>query len=418
MHFRAFFILLATTLSLVATLPARASAVEQPNISFCPPGIEQIQLGNTVENAQQHGVNVGNEQVVHQHRPAFFASPLQFDGPLHAASSGTWSKDKKTWQICLLAPPKSTSSSSLTLILENLRLPLGSKLDITSSGGSKEILTSFSDGGSLFTRQKATKLMAGDALLLTYTSGRKLGFSNKLEQPLQQAVLSKWQPTIEIKAVLQSNSAKFSAEMAKSTSTTAPTRSLLAALDANNYLESQPGAPQPEILSPSEQAAASDAESLANTKDFFSETVEFSTEQIGASVPCFANAACVASLDKARRSTVLLMLVSDFGGRFCTGSLINGPKPDEHLILTANHCRETDDDVTIASTWGVVLENEEPCPSAERSAAAVRRMLLSHDAAVVTTKQVIQGLEVAFSDEQSDVMVLRLKNPIPQGKTD
>ncbi|KAG7667261.1 hypothetical protein KSW81_000993 [Nannochloris sp. 'desiccata'] len=115
------------------------------------------------------------------------------------------------------------------------------------------------------------------------------------------------------------------------------------------------------------------------------------------------------------------MLVSEFGGRFCTGSLINGPKSDEQLILTANHCRETDDDLTIASTWGVVLENEENTCSAETTtetsaaaAAAVRRMLLSDGSAVVSTKHVIQGLIVAFSDEQSDTMVLKLKNPIPQ----
>lgn len=396
MRLRASFVLLVTAL----TLPL-VSAVDQQHDGFCPPGIDQVYLENSVEITRESvDKNSGNSQ----HRPAFFAFPLQFDGPLSASLNGTWTENKTTWQICMVASATSASSSSLILILESLRLPLGSRLEIVSNGGSKETLTSFNDGGSLFTRKKATKSMAGNALLLTYSGRKKLGYTAKHE-PLQQA-LPKWQPNIEIKGILKS---KFSATSSKSILNSASTRSLLATSKPNKEEGAQT------------QKAASDAEGLTNTKYFLEGTVQLSTEQIGASVPCFTNAACVPFLEKAKRSTVLLMLVSEFGGRFCTGSLINGPKSDEQLILTANHCRETDDDLTIASTWGVVLENEENTCSAETTtetsaaaAAAVRRMLLSDGSAVVSTKHVIQGLIVAFSDEQSDTMVLKLKNPIPQ----
>jgi hypothetical protein len=382
MHLRVCLILLATTL--LAT-----SSVAQQTNAFCPPDVAQIYLENGLERAKL-GAPGENNEGVHQHRPAFFASPLIFNGPLSAALNGTWTENQRKWQICLVAPP---TAGSLIVIYDNLNLPLGSRLEITSSGGSKETLTAFDDGGFLFKRQKPTKSMAGNALLLTFTAGRKLGFISETPSTLQAQepllLQQMLQPNIVIKAILQTK-LPFGASQSSST----------------------------RRLSAASKEKPSDADSLTNSKDFLAETVELSTEQIGASTACFQNAECVPWLEKARRSAVLLMLVSEFGGRFCTGSFINSPTTDENepLILTANHCRETDDDVTIASSWGVILDNEEACSTENSAAAAVRRMLLSEEAAVVSTKQVIQGLEVVFSDEQSDVMVLRLKNPIPQGK--
>ena len=97
--------------------------------------------------------------------------------------------------------------------------------------------------------------------------------------------------------------------------------------------------------------------------------------------------------------------------------------------------RESDDDLTIATTWGVVFNHNSVCPATQQqqgpatSAVATSRRRLRDTPAIpqpsapspeqpmdsqVHPRQVLQGLEVVFSNEDSDVMVLRLNNPIPE----
>lgn len=100
--------------------------------------------------------------------------------------------------------------------------------------------------------------------------------------------------------------------------------------------------PSPEKInktSAGDNGSVVEEETLEFSKQFPELTARVTNTQIGPSLPCFVNAACSPQLDKVARATVLLLLVGEIGGRFCTGTLIYGPSPDEVLILTANHCR-------------------------------------------------------------------------------
>jgi hypothetical protein len=165
-------------------------------------------------------------------------------------------------------------------------------------------------------------------------------------------------------------------------------------------------------------------------------------DQIGGALSCLDDAACFPQWQNATNATVLLVLMSPSGGRFCTGTLLNsGSDPAQQLILTANHCRKDDDDATIADLWGVVIDYGNQCTTAdsttydteddvaiqtgdslgsegrstESGATGGRRRIVNAAAveALLTTR-VLQGLEVVWADEISDVLILRLLNEIPE----
>lgn len=139
--------------------------------------------------------------------------------------------------------------------------------------------------------------------------------------------------------------------------------------------------------------------------DFFSYQVDLHS---GAALPCLKNAACNTTLINQADAVVLLLAASTSGSRFCTGTLLNNPKnPQDQLIVTANHCKASDDEFTIQNLWAVVFSYGNFCI----------KKPLSSSSSGVKPSQILQGLEIVYADELSDVLVLRLSNRIPSSLT-
>lgn len=88
--------------------------------------------------------------------------------------------------------------------------------------------------------------------------------------------------------------------------------------------------------SSSSSSANSPAAASADVGQVLAERV---VNQAGAALSCLPDAACFPMWRNATAATVLLVLLSPVGGRYCTGTLLAGPDPGQQLILTANHCR-------------------------------------------------------------------------------
>ena len=94
----------------------------------------------------------------------------------------------------MTAPAIEGKASSLIIIFKGLRLPLTSRLDITSSGGSKEVINAF-DVAMKYGGSFATGSLRGNSLLVSY------------HEPSVASGSGYTQPAhIEIKAVLQETS--------------------------------------------------------------------------------------------------------------------------------------------------------------------------------------------------------------------
>lgn len=85
-------------------------------------------------------------------------------------------------------------------------------------------------------------------------------------------------------------------------------------------------------------------------------------------------------------------------------------------ILTANHCRGTDSADDTASYASVVFGHHRPaCSGDAHSAASVRRLLGASGAAGRPLLRELQGVQVAWQDEATDVLLLRLDIATPDG---
>lgn len=170
---------------------------------------------------------------------------------------------------------------------------------------------------------------------------------------------------------------------------------------------------------------------------------------------CYLDVACAGpGWDAASRGVVLLVLASRAGARFCTGArgaqrrwttalastagwlhranrapalgpagaLLNTahlPRGSPTYILSANHCLGFDSEADAALYYSVIFNHQRPaCASAEPPPAlgANRRLLGGGDSgggAALPAVQEVQGLQVAWQDEASDVLLLRLASGVP-----
>lgn len=88
---------------------------------------------------------------------------------------------------------------------------------------------------------------------------------------------------------------------------------------------------------------------------------------------------------------------------------MNTPHLDGDYVLTANHCRGTDSAASLASRAAVVFGRRRPtCPGGAEG--SLRRLQAQPPPPLV-----LRGLSVAWADEASDVLLLRLANGIPPG---
>jgi hypothetical protein len=358
---------------------------------------------------------------------------MQLDGPLSAAHNGSWTVEPdggRIWKLCLQAP---LGTPSLMLLFTRLRLPLRSELRIHApragtacAPGACQIFTAFHSSGA---GSVPTVPLPGNALSLTYT----------------QPPGAVGDPIIEIGSVLQ-GVAPLPAPMAPPQ--TDAGRILAPTKDVNDQGDDLSA----ELSAAAAQGAGPDATPGPPQGPSLSEILAGAVDnQSGASLPCLLDASCAPPWRNVSSAVVLLLLASAHGGRFCTGTLVNAPAAPEILlpstsapapeaapvaaaaaaaaaaaddaddagssvrqyIVTANHCRGQDDALTIATLWGAVFSHDQPCPSA--AAGAVVKEGTRPSTPRVAPYQVMQGLELVWANEDSDVMLLQLNNEIPEG---
>jgi hypothetical protein len=190
----------------------------------------------------------------------------------------------------------------------------------------------------------------------------------------------------------------------------------------------------------------------SRNEDTYSTITEIQAARVanrsGSALSCLPNAACFPEWKNATQATVLLVLISPLGGRFCTGTLLASPSSNistsftttedaisinstasttqqqQQLLLTANHCRKTDDAYTISNMWAVVFDYGNNCRDSGTSnedsqtetttAAAEEEKTLAAEVA----PKILQGLDVVYSDELSDILILRVLSEISESSVE
>ncbi|KAL4537908.1 hypothetical protein Ndes2526B_g04235 [Nannochloris sp. 'desiccata'] len=442
--------------------------------SQCPDGVQQITLlpaqANTARDLTSTPPTDFSAPPVGE--ASEFAVPLRFkrppveegdsQSPLAPDNSGTWlaatSETKpSSWKLCFIAPV-APETHSLTLIFSKLQLPLHSRVELEThfraAGSSRqeqhyEVEQQVLHPWDLTCGKIASIPLKGDVLLLSYFPplGR---LSSSMGPPSSFA--------LEIEAVLQ-GTRPLPFSFASKTITHAP---ITAAPPATSSLEqikddydvtidntgtgSGSGLPL-ETENPTTGAGATLPEE-EEQQDGLPPTTATTTNappsrltvtevqaarvanRSGSALSCLPDAGCFPEWRNATQATVLLVLISPFGGRFCTGTLLASPPSsssnffgsggmDQQLILTANHCRKTDDKYTIYNMWGVVFDYGNECNVNAESSVETDGSDGGADGgadglAGTLNRKILQGLEVVYADEISDILILRVLSEIPE----
>jgi hypothetical protein len=261
-----------------------------------------------------------------------YALPSERGAPLTSASAGAWRAAPgggREWRACLYA---AQGARSLTAIFGALRLAPGAELRVAAPGapaGASERFGAFDLGPA------AAAPVAGAALELTYS------------EPADADAAAGAPPPIELAAVLQGVVPLPAAAAAALWRRAGGA----AALEAEAKAEGLTG-----------QAALS---AVGDPSKVVAAQV---SERQGGALACLLDAACFPERANATAATALLLLASaDEGGRFCTGTFIAGPDPNERLILTANHCRANDGDDVVRNLWAVSSAESLACQSKQKT---------------------------------------------------
>lgn len=373
--------------------------------------------------------------------PSQFAVPLQFEPPPEKESepeffltpnkSGTWllATDETTassWNLCFIAPA-APETYSLTLIFKKLQLPIHSRVQLEAhfraTGSSRqgeeyEVKQQVLHPWDLTYGKIASVPLEGDVLVLSYFP--------PLPSPSSHAAASF---ALEIETVLQ-GTRPLPFSFATNTLTAAPiTTTASSSLQIKDHdiiidntdrpleEEQQDGLTFTTNATPTSRLTVTEihAARVANRSD--------------SALSCLPNAGCFPEWRNATQATVLLVLISPIGGRFCTGTLLASPPPsssgspasgsmDQQLILTANHCRKTDDEYTIYNMWGVVFDYGNECDDTAENFPEISSSAGGGDSSTSLAgsleNKILQGLEVVYADEISDVLLLRVLSEIPE----
>lgn len=290
---------------------------------------------NTEENSRAFWMN-GAE---------YFSVPMKLSNnrsEISAETHGLWEKEGRKWTLCLTTADK--VGYSLSVIFSGLYLPLHSKLSIISLDKDgiemDEFVMTARDNGWLV----STPILQGSALHLTYSSfgiESELKKSRKLPKIIISAVLRGLKPMPSFISGTRAPSRKQKPQISLAGSSSGLAQSEVKQSELPMGVNSEPNVQPSNSLDDQPDIS----EILASRISLLS----------GAGLECLENAGCVPEFENATRATVTLLLNSPLGGRFCTGTLINGPNPSEVLIITANHCRGTDDDLSISILWSVIV---------------------------------------------------------------
>jgi hypothetical protein len=461
----------------------------QESYSICPDGVQQITLLPEQANAAEKTPTDASALPVGA--ASQFAVPLQFSessSPLSPNNSGTWleaTSDTKnpSWRLCFIAPA-APETFSLTTIFSKLQLPLNSRVELeTHFRGEHAVKQQVFHPWDLTGGKIASVPLEGDVLLVTYWPPPPPALSS----PSSSFAL-------EIEAVLQgTRSLPFSFGTSTTRTTTADAASYARSSEGEQTKEDQitidntgtSTDPSSSGLPPDSPFTGDETESdspyigddTEPDSPFTGDETEPSEDQSpppsptnvtitglqaarvanrsGSALTCLPDAGCFPEWQNATQATVLLVLISPLGGRFCTGTLLASPPSpsttytslnststenstissetsgmDQQLILTANHCRKTDDEYTIYNMWGVVFDYGNACKDRGGNSDTVGTSNGSSDsdsdrnseAGAANKKdltetlpsKILQGLEVVYSDEISDILILRVLSEIPE----
>ncbi|GAB4818381.1 hypothetical protein N2152v2_005427 [Parachlorella kessleri] len=295
-----------------------------------------------------------------------------------------------TWRLCLQAP----SALSITVLLRDVQLPLTAQLYVYSPAATTDpraactarcrLLTTHdlhTNGGLL------VGPVSGEVAVLEYHQPASVEISSRHFAARVESVLLGVRPLSfagqeELResrsSMQQAGRSSSSAEQAAEQTAAVQTAALL----ADSVVISEAGS------SPA-MDPASEAEAIEQA------ILEALQARAGDSLTCNLNVACEPGWDLQANAVVLLAAFDANEGYFCTGTMVNSPNADQYMV-SANHCLGLTDGGDTAF-WGVVFSYEQTCYP-DNSAP---------------TYEILQGLEVVWNNEISDVMLLRLLDDIP-----
>lgn len=344
---------------------------DQQAAEGCPAGVPVLTLPSntfsTKATQAEEGIGPGKDM---QLKPKTFAQAAEVSWDFDLVGNGTWSvaaDGSRIWQLCVRAP----GAHSLTVLFKTLSLPLYSALflyspaatlgqSICSVGCQRLTLHRLRQGGAILTAPTP-----GDTLVLEYD-----------EAPVAQRRAARQRaPAMRMQSLLVGTSPL-------PLTTFADWEQYAAAANATETISQ----------------ASSDLANLdpAKIADYLAQEVD---DGKGSSASCQPNVECDSTWAVEANSVVLLVGASITGtGFYCTATLINAPDSQQYLI-GANHCLGLYSKEQAEVWWGLVFNYESQCGSTT----------------VSTNYQLVQGVEIVWHNEETDVMLMKLNDEIPSG---
>ncbi|GAB4818382.1 hypothetical protein N2152v2_005428 [Parachlorella kessleri] len=118
----------------------------------------------------------------------------------------------------------------------------------------------------------------------------------------------------------------------------------------------------------------------------------------GKSKACQPNVNCASDWAQEANAVVLLVAADGSEGVYCTATLINAPRREQY-ILGANHCLGQTAAADPERYWGVLFDYETRCNTTDPTWPQY---------------QLLQGLDIVWNNEVTDVLLLRLDDEVPE----
>lgn len=397
----------AQTGAALAAYPGRPrswAAGQQAGLG-CPTGVKALTLPSTAETEQLSQQGPDGSLV---YKPYVFARAAPVSWAFDLFNNGTWmvgTDGSRSWQLCIQAP----EAHSLTILFRTLQLPVQSDLYLYSPAA--QAVGVCGVGCQRFT---ALSMRQGSPVLAAPTPG------DTLVLEYYQAPATTASPAVEIEKVLYGIK-PLPAVGLKSALTVA-----LAA--ANIKLESTAagnsnggdgglvdsvdiGTPEPAPSadpSPGNDTSAASNEiigdaGLANVDPDKIEKIleDVISQGVGQSGTCQVNVECDSQWTEAANAVTMLVGISENAGFYCTATLINAPN-QEQLLISANHCLAQFSKEEAQVLWGVLFNYEARCGGSSP---------------MESSYELLQGAQVLWTNEVTDVLLLRLNDEIPEGFT-
>lgn len=350
---------------MTATSLGDKDRVTTMNTSLCPASIARLTLPVTDQvDSPDYGSfkdKGGSDRLLY---PQAYAVAAQVSWDFNLLSKGSWvnslTDGRRVWQLCIEAP----AVDSLTILFRKLKLPAEAELYITVP-----------------TLENSLKCTGPNCQKITLRNLRPNGAVLTAPIPGDTIILEYHHPVAE-----------------KRNHAFIEIRSVLLGLKQLRFVKKASNSSEEAAIASSSKTAGVVADANLNIDpSVVEDSLASSVEQAeGTSMSCQRNVACDSGWATEADAVVLLVGVSANMGIYCTATLINAPGNVQY-VLSANHCLDSAVDLETEIFWGVLFEHQNGCDV--REAPAI---------------QMLQGLEVVWFDEFTDVLLLRLDDEIPE----